>query len=177
MKLRAFGIIALGITCLSQRNSFAQAPRASTNNSAPVVPAAPPSPPVGKSPVAVFRELLAMNPQERRDALTNRTPEVRKQILAKIREYESLKPNQRELKLLSTELRWYMLNLMGTPPSNRVDRMAEIPQDMRQLVTARLAAWDKLPAGDQAALLTNQVTLQYFSEPSDQPTPDNLSPE
>jgi Protein of unknown function (DUF3106). len=167
--------IAIGLICLLPISSFSQAN--STNNPPGHIPAAPPLPPVGKSPVAVFRELLAMNPQERRDALTNRTPEVRKQILAKVREYESLKPNQRELRLLSTELRWYMLNLMPVPASNRVERMAELPAETRQLINDRLIAWDKLSPGDQAALLTNQATLQYFSEPPDQPSVENLSPQ
>jgi hypothetical protein len=177
MKLRTLSAMALGIVWLCPAQSFGQPTPAVTNDVAGRTPNAPPLPPVVKSPVAVFRELLAMSPQECREALTNRTPEARKQILAKIREYKSLKPNQRELRLLSTELRWYMLNLMGTPASNRVDRMAEIPSDTRQLVIERLAAWDKLSAGDQAALLTNQATLQYFSEPRDQPSVENLSPQ
>ena len=49
-----------------------------------------------KSPVAVFRELLAMSPAERRQALTNLPPEVQKRILAKLLEYESLKSDERE---------------------------------------------------------------------------------
>src|SRR5260370_993755 len=49
----------------------------------------------GKSPVAVFRELLNMEPAERTKALANRSEETRKRILAKIREYQSLKPDER----------------------------------------------------------------------------------
>lgn len=173
MMIRVLGFISLTLACSG--GLFGQTP-ASNPKTASQIPTAPPLPPIGKSPVAVFRELLAMTPQQERDALTNRTPEVRRQILAKIREYKSLKPNQRELKLLSTDLRWYMLNLMGTAPSNRVERMADMPTNILQLVTERLAAWDKLSPGDQAALMTNQATLQYFSEPPE-PTAEIVSPE
>src|SRR5436305_8079373 len=54
----------------------------------------PPLPELAKPPVQFFRELLAMSPGERSQSLTNRTPEDRKAILAKVREYQSLKPDQ-----------------------------------------------------------------------------------
>ena len=47
--------------------------------------------PIVKSPVDLFRELLAMDVAERSKALAKRTPEGRKRILAKLREYQSLK--------------------------------------------------------------------------------------
>jgi len=69
-------------------------------------PPPPPQPapalPLSQSPIGFFRELLAMNPGERIQALTNRTPELRSQILAKVREYESLKAEERELRLRVT---------------------------------------------------------------------------
>jgi len=38
-----------------------------------------------------------VNESERRTALTNRSPENQKRLLAKLREYETLKPDEREL--------------------------------------------------------------------------------
>jgi hypothetical protein len=122
----------------------------------------PPSPPL-KSPVDFFRELLAMNLAERKQSLADRNPEDQKRILAKVREYESLKPDQRELRLRATELRWYLLPLMTSPPTNRPAQLALIPADPRKLVEDRLGLWDKLPAAVQKELLENEATLQYIT--------------
>ena len=65
-----------------------------------------------KSPVDLFRELLAMTPAGRENFLTNRPPGIRNRILAKVREYGALDPNERELRLRATELRWYLLPLL-----------------------------------------------------------------
>ena len=141
-----------------------------------VVNPVPPLPIAGKSPVEFFRELLAMTPTERRDALTNRAPENRKLIFAKIRAYESLKPDQRELRLQATELRWYLLPLLNLPATNRAAALALVPTNFYPLVTARLAVWDNLPPADQATLLKNEALIRYLTEVADQ-TEVELSPE
>src|SRR4051812_7887549 len=82
--------------------------RRGTNTPAAMLPPAP----TRSSPVDYFRELLAMSSTERKAALTNRPAENQKAILAKVREYESMKPDQREWKLKATELRWYLAPLM-----------------------------------------------------------------
>lgn len=128
-------------------------------------PPAPPKPvPPFGSPISFFRELLAMNAAEREQALTNRSPENRSQILAKVREYESLKPDERELRLRVTELRWYLLPLMTTPATNRPARLAAIPEQDRKLVEDRLQEWDKLPSDMQKELLANQATISYLAD-------------
>jgi hypothetical protein len=132
----------------------------------PELPEPPPPPPAPRSPIGFFRELLAMNAAERKQALTNytATPERRTQILAKVREYESLKPDDRELRLRVTELRWYLRPLMTAPATNRATQLALIPQPVRQLVEDRLREWDKLPPDVQKDLLGLEPTLQYFAE-------------
>ncbi len=82
----------------------------------------------GKSPVDFFRQLLAMTPDERDDFLTNRPPEIRARILGKVAEYEALGPNERELRLRATELRWYLMPLLQEPPTNRTVRLAQVPR-------------------------------------------------
>jgi hypothetical protein len=123
-----------------------------------------PTSPLASSPIRFFRELLAMNPAERQQALTNRSPEVRAQILAKVREYESLKPNDQALRLSVTELRWYLRPLMTAPVTNRPALLAPIPEPMRELVEARLQEWDQVPTDAQTELLGLEPTLQYFTE-------------
>jgi Protein of unknown function (DUF3106) len=119
--------------------------------------------PTLESPVDFFRELLAMEPAERRQSLSNRPPEVQKKILAKVREYASLKPDERELRLRTTELQWYMQPLMSMPRTNREFRLALIPDEQRKLVEERLTRWDLLPLPIQEELLNNEMTARYFA--------------
>lgn len=120
------------------------------------------APPLPKSPVESFRELLTMTPAERRQAVADRPPENQKLILAKVREYLLLKPDERELRLRATELRWYLLPLLSTPATNRAAQFALIPPDLRPLVDDRLTLWDLLPGDAQAELLENELISQYF---------------
>jgi hypothetical protein len=117
-----------------------------------------------KSPVDLFRELLVMTPAGRQNYLTNRPPETRARILAKVREYEALDPNERELRLRATELRWYLLPLLRESPANRAARLAAIPEDMQPLVKNRLRQWNILPPSLQAEFLESERTLRYFTQ-------------
>ena len=96
------------------------------------------------SPVNYFRQLLAMTPRDRNNYLTNRPPEIRARILAKIREYLALGPDERELRLSATELRWYLLPLLRESPPDRDARLAQVPDELRDLVKSRLDQWDAL---------------------------------
>jgi hypothetical protein len=120
--------------------------------------------PVVKSPVDLFRELLAMTPVERRRALTNRPPEVQKRILAKVREYETLKPAEQDLRLRVTELQWYLLPLMSMPATNRAPLLSAVPEDLRTLVEERLKRWDLLSTPLQEQLLNDDMTSRYFTQ-------------
>jgi hypothetical protein len=117
----------------------------------------------GKSPVDFFRQLLAMTPEERDDFLTNRPPEIRARILGKVAEYEVLGPNERELRLRATELRWYLMPLLREPPTNRTARLAQVPADARELVQSRLEEWSILPPTLQQEFLENEHILRYFA--------------
>ena len=122
-----------------------------------------PALPRTRSPVALFRQLLAMTPEERGIFLTNRPPQIREGILAKVNEYEALDPNERELRLRATELRWYLLPLLQESPSNRPVRLAQVPADLRELVKSRLAQWTILPPPLQQEFLENEQALHYFA--------------
>jgi len=119
--------------------------------------------PRSTSPVDVFRRLLAMTPAERENSLTNRPPEIRNRILTKVREYEALDPNERELRLRATELRWYLLPLMHESPTNRAARLAAVPDDLQPLVKAHLMQWDILPPPLQEEFFESEHALRYFT--------------
>ncbi|HEY5296842.1 MAG TPA: DUF3106 domain-containing protein [Verrucomicrobiae bacterium] len=116
-----------------------------------------------KSPVDFFRQLLAMTPDERAKFLTNRPPEIRARILAKVNEYEALDPNERELRLRATELRWYLMPLLHASPTNRAARLAQVPDNIRDVVENRLTEWSILPPSLQQEFLENERILRYFA--------------
>jgi len=122
-----------------------------------------PALPRPRSPVDLFRQLLAMTPDERDGFLTNRPPQIRAGILAKINEYEALDPNERELRLRATELRWYLLPLLQESPDQRAARLARIPPNLRALVESRLSQWSILPPPMQQEFLENERALRYFA--------------
>jgi len=134
------------------------------------------SPMTIKSPVDTFRELLAMTPEERKQAIADHWPKDQKPILAKIRQYESLKPEQRELRLRITELQWYLHALMTAPATDRAAQLALIPSDMRKLVEDRLRQWDSLKPDLQKELLANEPAMQLFLQEQQTSLPTDISP-
>jgi len=122
----------------------------------------PPLPPPPKSPVAAFRELLALDPEHRDESLTNRPAEARQRILAKLREYTSLPPAERELRLRATELRWYLTPLLAVPATNRAALLERVPADLRALVTTRLLLWSITPPGLRAQLLEDDRKMRLY---------------
>lgn len=135
---------------------------------------APPTPPVPvlKSPVDSFRTLLVMPSAERRAQLASRPPEVRQKLLDKVQEYQALSPEERELRLKATELRWYLQPLMRSPATNRPAQLEMIPDSLRDLVAVRITQWDKMPPAIQQMMLTNQVGPNYLVSGS----PTNMPP-
>jgi len=125
----------------------------------------PPRPPLAKPPVELFRSLLVMAPAERREFLANRSPEAQKLIMAKVKEYEALKQEQRDLRLWVTELRWYLLPLLESSATNRSDQLALIPDErMRELIEVRLKQWDSLSRDVQKQLLENESLVRFYFE-------------
>jgi hypothetical protein len=135
---------AVGAIVLRPVPGFAQAPpRPAVRGASRAEPAATNA--ALKCPVDTFREVLAMNPAEREEYLSSRPLPSRRLMEAKLREYESLSPNLRELRLRVTELHWYLLPLMTTPATNRADQVARIPREVRSMVADRIQKWDPLP--------------------------------
>jgi hypothetical protein len=153
----------LSVVFLSGLQAMAQASNQSPDKIR-VNPEPPPEFPLVKSPVAAFRELLNMEPAERTKALASRPEETRKRILAKIREYQSLKPDERELRLKVTELGYYLRPLLRMPATNRAAQIALIPAGYRDLVQVRLVKWDQLTPASQQKLLQNEAAIRAITE-------------
>jgi hypothetical protein len=126
-----------------------------------VLPAPAPLPPT-QSPIALFRELLALTPAARERQLAEKYSKQQTILRTKLAEYEALSPPEREFRLRATELRWYMMPLMRMAPSNRADRLVAVPDIHRELIMARLKQWDQLPVSSQREFLTNQTTIEWF---------------
>jgi hypothetical protein len=116
-----------------------------------------------RSPADTFRELLAMPPAARKQALGEKSDHYRKYLEGRLKEYEQLSLQERELRLRMVDLRWHLLPLMQMPPEQRAERLAAVPEEDRPLVAARLQAWDQLNAEVQKELLENQRALDYFA--------------
>ncbi len=125
----------------------------------------PPVPPVPamKSPVESFRTLLVMPAADRKEHLATRSAEVQQKLVDKIREYQALTPDERELRLKATELRWYLKPLMSVPATNRDAQVKLLPENLREMVAARIGLWDKLPPAIQQLILTNQHGATYIT--------------
>lgn len=116
----------------------------------------------GQSPVEVFRKILGMTPSEREQFLTNYPVAVRSRIAEKAKEYQSLEEPLRELRLRTTELRWYLLPLLKMSPTNRVERLQQIPEPYQKLVAVRLDEWDLWPPSLKEEILEYEDIMDHF---------------
>jgi len=116
-------------------------------------------PPAAKPPTELFRRLLQATPAEREQLLAAKPAPARQVILNGLREYEALSPAERELRLHTLELGWYLDPLLRLGPSNRLDRLAALPEGFRAEVEDRLQHWDQLPAELQKQLLAYRPAI------------------
>ena len=140
---------------------------AAGSNSAIQIEAAPPIPPVPqaskKSPVDIFRELLAMKPDEREHALASRPPESKKRLLEKLHEYEALSPEECE-----TRLRAHRIALVSYAVDAHTAHKPRRPtcRNSRDPTASWLSnvfrLWDALPPGMQKEFLEYGATMTYF---------------
>ena len=104
---------------------------------------------------------------EKREKVEQRVQDMQQFWLGKIKEYESLTPEQREQRIENTHrtvmLRENLKPLMKAQPLERAERLKSIPEPDRKLVEQRLAVWDKLPVDVQKQVLENDSALHYFA--------------
>lgn len=126
----------------------------------PVPPPVPMQTTLQKSPVELFRELLAMNADEREKKLASRPAGNRTAILAKLREYEAMEQGEREIRLQVTQLRWDLLRMVNLSAEERSNLMLQLPDREREPLKARLAEWDTLPVAVQSEVLDYEKNLE-----------------
>jgi hypothetical protein len=128
--------------------------------SAPATAALPPIPKSQQSPVDIFRSLLVMPAAERREFLASKSPQQRAFLESKIQEYSAMSPNQREVRLKVTEIRWHLTPMMKLSPAERTVHLQSVPEEDRPFVLARLALWDLYPRPLQQQILDNDFTVR-----------------
>lgn len=115
-----------------------------------------------KSPVENFRKLLAMDADELAKTLSIYPPAAREKLKAKLLEYQLLPEPLRELRLQSTELRWYLLPLLKMPVDVRTERVKMIPEPYQKLISTRLEEWDIWPPSLRQEVLEYESTMHYL---------------
>lgn len=125
-------------------------------------PVLPPLPPPVKSLAEQFRELLAAPPAQRRTLLTGKSVAAQNIIMVKLREFESLPPDQRELRLQVAQLQFYLSPLLRAEINSRSNLLSHAPAADRPLLEDRLKAWDALPAETRREILDSERSLSYF---------------
>jgi hypothetical protein len=119
-----------------------------------------PGVPLPPSPIATIREVLAMTSAERQKYLAGRAPQHRDFLAAKLAEFDELTDDEREARLKSLQLRYYMSLLMKLPATNRNSVMLNVPTVDRSMIEERLRLWDKLTADQQKKFLEHEAVVR-----------------
>ncbi len=124
----------------------------------------PPTPPAISSPVELFRALIVTNAAAREQFLASKSPQARKIIETKLREYEGMMAEQREARLRGLKLRWLTLQLMRLEPEERAKRLANVPLPDRKAVEERLGPFIILPPALQQEVLSNAAVMSTLAQ-------------
>ncbi|HOP96412.1 MAG TPA: DUF3106 domain-containing protein [Verrucomicrobiota bacterium] len=116
----------------------------------------------GPSPVATFRRLLAMTPEERERHLAIYPEPARERMRAKLDEYAIFPEPYRELRLQVTELGWYLVPLLKAPIDQRAQLLERVPPEYRELIEKRLQEWDIWPPPLKEEVLEYETTRHYL---------------
>ncbi len=122
--------------------------------------------PVFQPRTEIFRKILAMTAAQQEAWLTNRPPQVRPQLEAKIREYQAMTPEAREAVLRATELHEYLEYFIKTTATDRSNQVEQIPLEYRATVKEKLREFALLPPPLQQEVLAGKTTANYFLNPS-----------
>ena len=150
-------LLAMGIVCGQSPERGVSAP--------PTLPptgeASNPAP--SSSRIDYFRQLLALSPAEREQALAQ-TPDISKRnsLRAKLEEYSKLSAEEREARLRLVEVWYYLQPLIDLAPAQRSEKLAAVPVVARPIIEERLKWWDLVPKEHRTKFLENELAIQYF---------------
>ena len=122
----------------------------------------PPMPSKARSGIDYFRELLSADPSRREQLLAGKSLEHRRVLESGLRTYLAMRPEERELRLRTMELRFHLTSLLRTAPTNRLERLKSVPDKDRPLVEERLRIWDKLSPEDQKEALESERMIRVL---------------
>ena len=159
-RLIEFVLIGGGLAMATSPSAAQESERMAVTVRVPFPP--PPIPPARKSPTDLFRELLSATPAGRDALLAGRSAAARNLIDSKLREFELLPPDQRELRLCVAELQFYLSPLLQAESGARPRLLAAAPVELRPLLEERLAAWNALPENRRRDLLDSEQSLAFF---------------
>ena len=118
------------------------------------------------SPFAVFKKIVSL-PETEREAEVGKlkisSEGHRKLVQAKIREYAAMPEAECHRKLDALDFRWHLMPIMKMAKTDRVKRLASVPERYRSDIERRLTGWDQLDAGVRADLLKNESFFRYLS--------------
>ncbi|HWN94636.1 MAG TPA: DUF3106 domain-containing protein [Methylomirabilota bacterium] len=133
-------------------------------------------PPLPPSPVELFRSLMVTNAAAREQFLASKSPQARRIIEAKLREYEGMMAEQREARLRALKLRWSTLQLMRVDPEERARRLANVPPPDRKTIEERLGPFIILPPGLQQEVLSNSAVMSTLAQGFLMPNSERVLP-
>jgi len=139
-------------------------------NSTPAMP----YPPLPPSPVAIFRMLLATNETGRTQWIAKWKPAQRDYLESKVAEFTKLSVSERELRLQTLELRWYLPQLMKMNSAERIARLAAMPERERTLLESKLQTWDSKPSQIKQDLLDYHEAISILMFPGGGATSENV---
>ena len=116
------------------------------------------------SPVDMFRLLMATNASAREEYLATKSPDARRIIEAKLREYGGLMSEEREARLRALQVRWQTLRLMKLEPAERTKQLSTLTEMDRAAVRKRLGAFEILPPPLQKEVLSNAAVMRTLAQ-------------
>src|SRR5947208_3008443 len=109
--------------------------------------------------------LLATNEVGRTQWIAKWKPAQRDYLESKVAEFTRLSLSERELRLQTLELRWYLPKLMNLNSAERTARLAQMPERERALLEPKLRTWDIQPPEVRQDLLDYQEAISIIMFP------------
>lgn len=110
--------------------------------------------------------LLSTNESGRSQWIARWKPAQREYLEAKVAEFTNLSAEEREARLQTLQLRWYLPQLMKMNFAERTTRLASLAEPDRALLASKLRAWDIQVPEIKQDLLDHQEVIGVVMFPS-----------